>query len=765
MTTSQNTPHLFTADDLLSLYRGRTDAVNVRYENGWRCIHTDSGEYRQTIEGHVSGRAQAAVYPLLDDAMVNFATVDIDCHGAASEELISAARVLAYRIVDRLRTEGLHSYVSLSKSGGGNQHVDLFFSEPVSAASLRRVLSAIVKTELDRLDSEGQPKPSIEIIPKQDRLEGGSIGSSIALPCFPPCAAQGTTVFIDHNQDPYKPIFERNDPTAVKRLDMLIPQTTPHASQQAGSALIDLVAVGSRHNHLTKLIGILKGKRLPRDFVLRAALDWNNRLPHPLPEREIQRTLESLFRKSDDMSTSPDQIHLTQDGLAQRFSDRFKDEVRFDHSIRQWLHWDGRIWRRDIKNEVMELARGLVRGLYAEASSTQNELYAAALARHAAQASTEAGLTAMLKLASSDRQLALDGTELDTQPDLVNFANGTFGLRTCTLRPFDPADLLTQIIDVDYAPEATCPQWERFVEEVTCQRPTLSRYLQKVFGYCLSGRTDAQAAFFGFGFGKNGKTTCLEFLLRVWGPYGTRLPVESFLMKKFDSGIPSELMRLQDKRLVLLSEIPPGKKLDVGRVKDVSGGDTLTARPLYGTWVTFRPISKLFFQGNHRPHVPDSTQALWRRLKLIPFDYTVPEDKRIEQGALFARFWNEREGIVRWLIEGWCAYLEEGLKDVPEVAVASLAYRHEEDSVGEFVDTRLEACPGAELDSRELHKSYGQWAIENERPSLGARLFHLAMAEHGYQFEKRSSRIRVYSGLRLKQDSSSAPSSLSTSIP
>ncbi len=289
-----NEPTLFTTDQFLEFYQGRTDVVGIREGDAWRCLRSQNGQLQSVIDGHVAGRAQAAIYPLRDDGTVSFAVVDVDAHGAEDEDLIAVCHVLAFRIADKLRAENLHSYVSLSKSGGGNHHIDMFFSAPVYADRVRHVLSAIVDTEIARLVSEGKKTPDIELIPKQDRLQGGSIGSSISLPHFPPCARKGTTVFIDRDWNTYSPLIEKNPPAM---LDALFERTAPKLKPAPQTIpLLIPVPIGGRHNQLTKIVGHFKGKRIPHEETLAIVNLWNSQLTEPLPEREIQQTVDSLYK-------------------------------------------------------------------------------------------------------------------------------------------------------------------------------------------------------------------------------------------------------------------------------------------------------------------------------------------------------------------------------------------------------------------------------------------------------------------------------------
>ncbi len=236
-TEVQNPTELFTPEDLLTHYVGRRDVVGVRYESGWKCLRPQAGQFQAMIEDHSAGRNQVAIYPVLDDGTVWFATIDIDAHDDVDEDMIAVCHVLAFRIVDRLRANAINSYVSVSKSGGGNRHIDTFFIAPVSAKAVRRVLVSVVEAELAQLESEGKRKPSIEIIPKQDTLQPGSVGSSISLPHFPPCVSQGTTLFIDNTWNTFKPVIEKNDPEIIARLVSILPRSTDQSSPEAESLL------------------------------------------------------------------------------------------------------------------------------------------------------------------------------------------------------------------------------------------------------------------------------------------------------------------------------------------------------------------------------------------------------------------------------------------------------------------------------------------------------------------------------------------------
>ena len=109
----------------------------------------------------------------------------------------------------------------------------------------------------------------------------------------------------------------------------------------------------------------------------------------------------------------------------------------------------------------------------------------------------------------------------------------------------------------------------------------MAAYLQRIAGYCLTGRTDEQVFFFLHGSGANGKTVFLEVLADVLGSYARTAPLDTFMATRGDRQ-PIDLAGLDGARMVVATETEAGRPWAEARIKAITGGDRIAVRRLYG---------------------------------------------------------------------------------------------------------------------------------------------------------------------------------------
>ena len=211
----------------------------------------------------------------------------------------------------------------------------------------------------------------------------------------------------------------------------------------------------------------------------------------------------------------------------------------------------------------------------------------------------------------------------DRDPMLLNCSNGTLDLRNGEIRAHDPADLITKMVPVAYDPQATCPVWEAFVDRIMEGDRSKIEFLQRAVGYSLTGITSEQCLFVLHGPGANGKSTFMETIRELLADYAMHTTTSSLLQSK-SSPIRNDLARLNGARCVSAVEIGMGKRLDEALVKQLTGGDQVTARFLYNEYFEYKPTFKLFIAANHKPDIQGVDHGIWRRIHLIPFNVTIP---------------------------------------------------------------------------------------------------------------------------------------------
>jgi putative DNA primase/helicase len=330
--------------------------------------------------------------------------------------------------------------------------------------------------------------------------------------------------------------------------------------------------------------------------------------------------------------------------------------------------------------------------------------------------------------------VAVDASELDNHPWLLNCENGTVDLRSGELRPHHPLDYITRCVPVAYDPDARAPRFEKFVREIVGNDETAA-FLQRWFGYCATGSIREQALVIHIGAGSNGKSTLLNAVMGVLGEYaGIAAPGLLAALGTHDKH-PTELADLQGRRLVTSSESEDGATLREAFVKQLTGGEPVKARRMREDFYQFSPTHKLQLLTNHRPKIHGQDYAIWRRLLLVTYPVKfgsaqdVAEGKAMlfRDGALEEALRNERAGILAWLVRGAGDWYRTGLRSPNSVRLATREYQRDQDRVAQFVDERCvldrEAWSPFDGVMVGLYPAYVQWTRENGYQALGKSRF------------------------------------------
>jgi putative DNA primase/helicase len=431
--------------------------------------------------------------------------------------------------------------------------------------------------------------------------------------------------------------------------------------------------------------------------------------------------------KADDICVRPQ----TDVGLGERLQDHHVESLRYVTAWKQWLVFTGTHWDRESgAPRAQELMINAVRripseadGLHAERAAAIDALKLVVTGENRDRLETEvklrttqidrvykfalgserrARIEAGLAMAASSPQLRVQHVRLDYDPWAFNVLNGTIDLRTGKLRPHERNNLITRVAPVEFHPDARAPRFEQFLKEVFQEDTELINYVLRILGYALTGLTTEHCMVIAYGSGCNGKTTLLEVVHYVMGPYAMVTPPDMLLVERRDSH-PTGRASLFGVRLASTREIEEGRNLAEAEVKELTGGDPVTARRMYENYWTFNPTHKLWMSTNHLPNVRGTDEGIWRRLRAVPFSasFLGREDR-----TLVGQLRQEASGILAMLVRGCLAWQQDGLAMPPVVAEATARYRKSQDPIGPFLRECFDVDPNiGELGQESLLRS------------------------------------------------------------
>ena len=464
------------------------------------------------------------------------------------------------------------------------------------------------------------------------------------------------------------------------------------------------------------------------------------------PGNEKVSTAVDTFEESQDAGTD-DAPHLTDLGNAERLVHLHGDRIRFVREWGSWLVWDGTRWAKDRTGEVERLAQATVREMHKEAINLKDRAQGAKLSSHAFASEREARIKSMVSLSRWWEGVPLVPEELDADPWLFNVENGTIDLRTGTLREHRQEDRITKLAPVAFDPDATALRWDAFLLEVMGGNMNLVHFVQRAVGYSLIGTTEEHVLLFLYGLGANGKSTLLSVLLDFFGDYGKQSEPDLLLRKRSDAH-PTGVAGLQGARLVATSEIDAGRHMAEAVVKSLTGGDRITARFMKKDFFEFEPSHTIWLAANYKPVIKGTDVAIWRRIRLIPFDVVIPTENRDHD--LPEKLKAELPGILAWAVRGCLEWQKDGLAAPEAVTAATKSYKDDMDVLGEFIDEHCIVEDGAQAEFKILYEKYKDWTEAAGERKLSQKQFGQQLQERGFESQKHSRTRRVtYLGIRI----------------
>ncbi len=424
-------------------------------------------------------------------------------------------------------------------------------------------------------------------------------------------------------------------------------------------------------------------------------------------------------------------------GNSQRLIALHGEELRYSYERNKWFAWDEDRWKPDISGKHTALALSAMTEFLKQAHGTE-------LWKFALQSLNANRISNLLTLAQP--QLSIQSQELDSHPYLLNVLNGTLDLSTGVLRQHNREDYITKLVHVNYNPTATCPQWIRFLGEIL--DPALHGYIQRCFGYSLTGVTSEKAVFILHGKRDAGKSTLLTTFRELIHEYSTMINIDALMSRTHESANQlADLADLCGARFVQTSEAEKDQRLSPSRLKAITQGmGQIKATRKYENPIIFSETHKLWIDTNDKPQIKNvEDQAIFSRLHPIPFPRTVEKiDRKLRE-----KFQAEFEGILAWAIAGALDWKTLGLDKPALVADATEAWKSENDIVEGFIVERCERGDAFTVPASALYSAYRAWAEKSgEHTIISNKEFVARMKDRGHTHDHSRTGWR-YSGLRL----------------
>lgn len=407
-------------------------------------------------------------------------------------------------------------------------------------------------------------------------------------------------------------------------------------------------------------------------------------------------------------------------------------DTRFDCDRNRWFRFDGARWEEQPPGVVFSEVRDL----------------AFAMSGGHRKACSHAFISGAEAIAKKDGAHEVRSVDWNPDPFLLGTPDGTVDLTTGKLRPSLSEDRITKLASV--SPASGPPaRWLAFLQQATAGDKQLIRFLQQLCGYALTGDTREHALFFIHGPGGNGKGVFLNTVTKILGDYAVTAQMDTFIASRNDRH-PTELAMLQGARLVTAQETEEGRSWAESRIKQLTGGDPITARFMRQDNFTYRPRFKLVFAGNHEPVLRNVDEAMRRRFNMVPFKHKpATVDPQLEE-----RLIEEHPQILQWMVEGCLDWLTNGLVRPAVVTQQTASYFEEQDLLGQWIEQRCETGPMFYEAAGKLFNSWKAFAhAAGDNPGK-QKSFGASLRKRGFIPDQAATvdRTRIYRGVRLVTD-------------
>jgi putative DNA primase/helicase len=420
--------------------------------------------------------------------------------------------------------------------------------------------------------------------------------------------------------------------------------------------------------------------------------------------------------------------HSGQVRMAYRLQAAYHDQLLHVHGI-GWHTWDGKRWAYDDVGASKRAVLDVLQRALAQSFGDKK------LRRDIGSCESNAGIQGVLAIAAALTPFAATVRDLDADPYLLNCANGTLDLRTLELRPHSPADRITRICRGAYRrPDAKSDVWETFLARVLPDEDVRG-FLQRIVGVGLVGKVIEHLLVIMTGVGANGKSVFDKSIRFALGDYACTAEPDLFMHR--ENAHPTGEMDLLGRRLVVVSESEKDRRLAEATMKRLTGGDTIRARRMRQDFIEFTPSHTALLITNHLPRVSGDDAAIWRRIRVAPFDVVIPEDER--DGDLDTKLELEADAVLTWAVQGWADYQDRGLDEPDAVLVATGDYRKASDAVARFIDECcLTGSPVNKATTGQLFDAWEKWRVTDGAEQISQKAFGMAVTAKGFPASEKS---------------------------
>ncbi|MCH4514275.1 phage/plasmid primase, P4 family [Staphylococcus haemolyticus] len=415
-------------------------------------------------------------------------------------------------------------------------------------------------------------------------------------------------------------------------------------------------------------------------------------------------------------------------GNADRFIDRYGHLYKHSYITNKFYIYDGQKWKVDDRGAIRKLIDEMIESIKNEKvlhseDVTEEEAREAFQKYYKKTRGTQSKKNIMNELM---HRKTVTPDEFDKDDMLLNVANGYVDLTSRELYKHDINRMFSQIANTDYSEKMQPSVWLDFLNDIFAGDKEVIRYIQKALGYSLTGSTREQIMFILFGKGRNGKSIFVETIAEILGDYSNNMQAKSLMVKKNDN-VNTDIARLSKARFVTSSEPNEGFRFDEGLIKQITGGDKVTARFLYAEEFEYTPKFKIWVSTNHKPIIRGTDDGIWRRLVLIPFDVQIPEEK-VDKDLKY-KLLREAPAILNWMAEGAYMWMREGLELPEKLKDAGQTYRTEMDVVEQFIQEKCKRAEDVKETGKALYEEYKKWADENNEYKMDKNKFGKKLKE------------------------------------